>query len=506
MKILTCGQIHQVDQYTIENEPIDSLDLMERAAEQCFAWIKEKFGEMLPVKIFAGPGNNGGDGLALARMFAREDYIVSVYLLSSPEKYSPDALTNYKKLKRIGGIEIFHLDESGLPTITDSDIIIDALFGSGLSRPLENLAAKLVQHINACPAITISIDIPSGLYGEDNSSNRSEAIVEADYTLTFQLPKLSFFFAENDKFVGELVVLDIQLLPEAIDKQESVYYYTEKWDILPFLKKRTKFSHKGTYGHALLIAGSYGKMGAAVLSSHACLRTGVGLLTCHIPKTGYSIIQTAIPEAMVTIDPSEEYFTEVPELERFSAIGIGPGIGTDTLTVDALTQLLTASTMPLVLDADALNIISNNRSLLELLPQNAILTPHPGEFDRLAGPSGSGYERHLKQMKFSKQYKVVVVLKGAFTSITTPEGICFFNSTGNPGMATAGSGDALTGIILSLLAQGYQPLQAALIGTFIHGLAGDLTLKNSSPEALIASDIINHLGAAFKNLKKSSTV
>jgi ADP-dependent NAD(P)H-hydrate dehydratase / NAD(P)H-hydrate epimerase len=502
MKILTSGQIHEADQYTIKNEPVESIDLMERAAEQCFLWIKEKFGKLLSVKIFAGPGNNGGDGLALARMLALDENKVSVYLMTLPEKISPDALANYKKLTRIGSINFFLIENTGLPEITKSDIIIDALFGSGLSRKLDTLTCKIVNYINTCPAITISIDIPSGLYGENNSLNRSEVIIEADYTLTFQLPKLSFLFAENEKYVGELIILDIQLMPEAIAKQESAYFYTESRDIIPLLKKRLKFSHKGTFGHALLIAGSYGKMGAAVLASKACLRAGTGLLTCHIPKSGYNILQTAIPEAMVSIDPSDNCFTELPDWKKFTAIGIGPGINTSAQTTNALEEILQTIKIPMVLDADALNIISTKLALLELLPENTILTPHPGEFDRLAGPSHSGFERHLKQIELSARYKIIIVLKGAYTSITTPDKQCHFNSTGNPGMATAGSGDVLTGIILSLLAQGYSPLKATLIGTFIHGLAGDLVLSNISPEALIATDIINHLGIAFKNLTK----
>jgi len=500
MKIITCEQIRKVDEYTIENEPISSVDLMERASDSCFQWIKEKLGNFLSVKLFIGPGNNGGDGLALARMLATEENTVSVYMLTDPEKLSPDALINFKCLKRYN-IDVFFLQENVLPELIETDIIIDALFGSGLSRSIEGLAAKVIKHINQSSSIIIAIDVPSGLFGENNKLNRSEAITEATYTLTFQFSKLAFLFAENEKNVGELVILDIGLAIEAIDMQESSYYLMEDFEIASLLIKRNKFSHKGTYGHALLFSGSYGKMGAALLASQACLRSGAGLLTTHMPAIGNSILQTAFPEAMVSIDALDDKISNIPVLDNYSAIGIGPGIGKSEETTEALHQLLLMVKVPLILDADALNILALNPDWIQLLPPETILTPHPGEFDRLVGFSENSFERHLKQISFSQKTKTIVVLKGAYSSISTPEGMCFFNSTGNPGMATAGSGDVLTGIILSLLTQKYNPLNAALIGVFIHGLAGDLALENSSEEGIIASDIINNLGKAFKTIK-----
>ncbi len=369
---------------------------------------------------------------------------------------------------------------------------------------MEGLAAEIVQKINTHHNIVISIDIPSGLMGEDNSENIAENIIQANFTITFQFPKISFLFAENEKFVGGWEVLPIRLHPDGIAQTQSIYFYTEREDILQILKKRLRFGHKGTYGHALLIAGSFGKMGAAVLASKSCLRSGVGLLTTQIPHLGYPIIQTAVPEAMASVDQHDYTFTEFPELAQFSAIGVGPGIGLKSNTKKALCELLEKSQVPLVIDADALNILAENKTWLEKLPENSILTPHPGEFKRLVGASSNSYENIQKQLDFSKKHKVVVVLKGAFTSISTPDGKLYFNSTGNPGMATAGSGDVLTGIILGLLTQGIQPEKAAVAGVYIHGLAGDLATKEISEISLVAGDIIEFLGKAFLSIEPDS--
>jgi NAD(P)H-hydrate epimerase len=283
----------------------------------------------------------------------------------------------------------------------------------------------------------------------------------------------------------------------AIEQTPSGYRYLTSSYISEKIKKRTKFSHKGTYGHALLVAGSYGKMGAAILAARASLRSGVGLLTCHIPQKGYNIMQISVPEAMVSADASETVFSEIPKLDAYSAVGAGPGLGMNSITQQSLRSLLEMSPAKLVLDADALNILSENKEWLELLPPNTILTPHPKEFERLAGTTANSFVRLQKQLEFSKKYKAIVVLKGAHTAITTPESRVYFNSTGNPGMATAGSGDVLTGIILGLLAQNYSAEDAAVIGVFVHGLAGDLAKAELGEISLVAGDITTWLGKAF---------
>jgi NAD(P)H-hydrate epimerase len=498
MKLFTTKQIASLDKYTIENEPISDIDLMERASLQITNWLVQKFPTERKLLFFAGPGNNGGDALAIARQMAELDYFCEVYLVDLGRELKDSPAINRHRLELQQKVHIsFIKNTNDYPTITETDIVIDGLFGSGLTRPLEGLAAEIIQKINSCRNTVISIDIPSGLMGEDNSGNIAENIIQADFTLNFQFPKISFLFAENEKYVGEWEVLPIRLHPDGIAQTQTNFFYIEKEDIQQILKKRSRFGHKGTYGHALLIAGSFGKMGAAVLASKACLRSGVGLLTVQIPHLGYPIIQTTVPEAMANVDQHDYTFTEFPELSPFSAIGAGPGIGQKSNTKKALCELLEKSQVPLVIDADALNILAENKTWLEKLPENSILTPHPGEFKRLVGESGNSYLNIQKQLEFSKKHKVIVVLKGAFTSISTPSGELYFNSTGNPGMATAGSGDVLTGIILGLLAQGIRPEKAAVAGVYIHGLAGDLAAREKSEISLVAGDIINFLGNAF---------
>ena len=518
MKLFTTKQIAELDKYTIEHEPISDIDLMERASLQITSWLVHHFSTENKMVFFAGPGNNGGDALAIARQMADLDFICEVYLLDLGKELKGSPAINWQRLENQKKVKLSKISSlSEFPEISLTDIIIDGLFGSGLTRPLDGLADGIVQKINAVKIshhpsqsrvmtknMVISIDIPSGLMGEDNSENILENIIQADITLTFQFPKIGFFFAENEKFTGVWEVLPIRLHPDGIAQTLTDFFLIEKEEIQQIIQKRSRFGHKGTYGHALLIAGSYGKMGAAVLASKACLRSGVGLLTTHIPHLGYSIIQTAVPEAMASIDQHDSFFTEFPDLSQFSAIGVGPGINQKTNTKRALNELIEKSNLPLVIDADALNILAENKNWMEKLPENSILTPHPGEFKRLVGDSENSYFRIQKQIEFSKKYKVIVVLKGAFTSVSTPDGRLFFNSSGNPGMATAGSGDVLTGIILGILAQGILPENAALTGVFLHGLAGDLASFQKSEYSLIAGDIDEFLGEAFLALNPDS--
>jgi NAD(P)H-hydrate epimerase len=502
MKLFTCKQIAEIDQLTMKMEPISSIELMERASFIIADWVIQNVNHNRQVYLFAGPGNNGGDALAVARMLAWSNFTCTVYLADFSRELKGDPAINWQRLEEQNKVTLKRIDaEDSIPEIAADTIVIDGLFGSGLNKPLDGLAKKIVQRINQSGATIISIDIPSGLFGEDNSGNDLSAIIKASHTLTFQFPKLSFLFPENAQFTGEWTVLPIGLHPEAINETESNFHFLTKEFISGKIKKRGKFSHKGTYGHALLIAGSYGKMGASVLASRACLRSGVGLLTCHIPQLGYEIIQNSIPEAMISIDSSETVFSEVPNLSSFSAIGIGPGLDKKQETQQALKILLQANPNKLIIDADALNILSENQDWYNLLPENTILTPHLKEFERLAGPSADSYERLQKQLQFSTKYKVIIVCKGANSCITFPDGRVFFNSTGNPGMATAGSGDVLTGIILGLLAQNYSPEDTTLLGVYLHGLAGDLAATEFGEYSLVAGDLIRNLGKAFLQLE-----
>jgi len=501
MKLFFSKQIAEIDRQTMQLEPISSIDLMERASAQIADWLLANVERYQSVLVFAGPGNNGGDALAVARMLAYVNYRCAVYLASFGRELKDDPATNWQRLDEQNKVVLKKINsESDFPEISSESVVIDGLFGSGLNKPLEGLAVKLVQHINNSGARIISIDVPSGLFGEDNSQNIGGNVINASQTLTLEFPKLSLLFAENEQFVGSFTVLPIGLHPDAIEQIESRYHFLTGDFVSGKMKKRTKFSHKGTYGHALLIAGSYGKMGAAVLASKACLRSGTGLLTTHIPKKGYEIMQISVPEGMISIDSSEAVFSEIQDLSIFSAVGIGPGLDKRTETQMALKTLLMEKPEKLVMDADALNILSENKDWYSLLPENAILTPHPKEFERLAGKSENSFDRLRKQLQFSVENKVIVVVKGAHTCISYPDGRAFFNSTGNSGMATAGSGDVLTGIILGLLAQSYSAEDASLIGVYLHGLAGDLACIQTGENALIAGDIIEHLGAAFLQL------
>lgn len=502
MKLFSSKQVAKIDAYTIINEPIASTDLMERASLKLFKWIVEHYTFQQGFKIFVGPGNNGGDGLALARMLVEAKFDIAVYLVRISKELSPDSQINLDRLKSLGGVPIFEISSlDDFPSISEKSVVIDALFGSGLSRPLNEFVKGLVNLINDSKAEVVAIDIPSGLFGEDNSSNDLDNCIHADYTLSFQFPKLCFLFPENTECVGSWEVLPIGLHPDVIEELPSLFQLIDESYIKGLLKTRSRFSHKGTYGHGLLISGSYGKMGAAILASKACLRSGIGLLSTHIPRLGYDIIQTAVPESMVSIDRSDIIFTEYPELENFDAIGVGPGIDRKCNSVKALEELIEECDKPLVLDADALNIIGENKEMKNNLPSGTILTPHMKEFERLLGKSYGALERNEKQRAFSKEQSVVMVLKGAFTAITDENGRCYFNPTGNPGMATAGSGDVLTGIILSLLSQGYSSLHAALIGVYVHGLAGNIAAEEIGEDALIAGDIVQFLPKAWKKLR-----
>ncbi len=496
MKLFTSSDIRKLDEYTIRHEPIASVDLMERAATMLTQWITARFSPQYRVIICCGTGNNGGDGLAVARMLAERDYSVQAYLISAPSALSPDAKVNYNRLAAVDQVEVHQIEDS-LPAILPTDIVVDALFGSGLNRSLEGLAADLVNHINSSGAMVISVDIPSGLCSEGFSGIKTGCAIRASYTLTLELPKLSFMLPENEEFVGEMHVIPIGLHPDGVNGIDSDYHYITPNDVEGLLPKRKQFSHKGTYGHCLLVAGSTGMAGAAVLVARACYRSGVGLLTVHIPSFLEDIVQTTIPEALVSLDKVATHTSAIPD-SHYTAAAVGPGIGRHSDTREALYHFLQLNGQPLILDADALNMLAEHNDWVTLLPKNTIITPHPKEFERLVGKWANGAERIDKQRRLATIYDMVVVVKGARTTIVLPDGSLWFNSTGNPGMATAGSGDVLTGIILALLGQGLSPKHAAILGVYVHGLAGDLAAEQLGKTSLIASDIIDYLPQAFK--------
>jgi ADP-dependent NAD(P)H-hydrate dehydratase / NAD(P)H-hydrate epimerase len=503
MKLFRSDQIKQIDEFTINEEPVRSVDLMERAAKQLLTWYISRFDRSRRVLIFAGPGNNGGDGLALARLLEANRYETQVFYVEFTDRTSEDWKINLRRLESDTTVKISYLKESEhFPIINPDDIIIDAIFGSGLTRPVEGLAAEIIKRINQCGASVISIDIPSGMFGEDNTSNNYDCIIKADFTLSFQFPKLCFMFPENAEKTGDWIILPIGLSQNAIRNTITPYSLSLKSDVAPLIKIRRKFDHKGIYGHGLLIAGSKTKMGAALLGAGAALRSGIGLISCHIPSCGIPVLQSSLPEAMADPDDNEMIFSRAGNTDSYSAVGVGPGIGTEQETQTALYELLKVCKKPMVIDADGLNILALNKEWYSLIPTGAILTPHPKEFERLAGRTENSFIRLKRQVEFSVSHKCIVVLKGANSSISTPDGNVFFNSTGNPGMATAGSGDVLTGILLSLLSQGYTPENAAVLGVYLHGLAGDIAAEKLCYESIIASDIINNLSGAFNNMRE----
>ncbi|MDR1672861.1 MAG: NAD(P)H-hydrate dehydratase [Bacteroidales bacterium] len=515
VKILSPEEIKAADAYTIAHEPVASVDLMERAASACAGWFIRHFDRSREIVVMCGHGNNGGDGLAIARMLHEAGYKVGVYLSADVTRLSPDAAANYKRLP--GNVRSVLLNGGNMPLLERKHVLIDALFGVGLSRPPEGLTAQAITHINNSGATIVAIDVPSGLFCEDNTGNRPETIIHANYTLTFQQPKLSFFFAENAPFVGQWETLDIGVLPQAVTQQPSSVFMLSSGAITGWFAPRKRFSHKGDYGHACIVAGSRDMMGASSLAVRACLRAGAGLVTAHVPRNERLVIQLSAPEAIISEDPHPQMWSQMPDVTRYSAIAVGPGIGKRQKTRKALMEFLSAVRSgkkrcpPLVLDADALNILSESAGITvpDLLPAGSIITPHPKEFDRLMGGVSPFYDgitnaylRWQKQKETAKKHNIVIVLKGAYTCIASPDA-CFFNTTGNPGMATAGSGDVLTGIIAALLAQGQQPVQAACAGVWLHGAAGDMAAETHGQQALIAGDIIEHIGKALKTTERT---
>jgi len=498
MYIFSASQIRAWDEYTILHEPIASIDLMERASVACYQWLLKYRNTDTSFVVFCGKGNNGGDGLAIARLLAESDHTVTVYILEFGHKGTDDFQANLARLHGTRATIKFIPAEENIPVLTRGEIIIDALLGSGLNRPLDGLTATVVHHINQSGNEAVSIDIPSGLFVSDNF--KGNTIIHASHTLSFQCYKPAFLVADNTSFIGQLHILDIGLHPAFPEENPSPYRWISPSLIQSFLKTRDPFAHKGTFGHAAILAGSQGMMGAAVLCARACLRSGVGKLTAHIPSVGYTIMQTAVPEAM-TYTAGKDYIELAVDLDKYDAIGAGPGWGQHPSQVPLLESIFQQTAKALVLDADALNILSQHPNLLKRLPLGAIITPHPKEFERLFGKTGNDFERIQLAIQKAAELQIVIVLKGRYTVIATPGEITYFNSTGNPGMATGGTGDVLTGIITGLAAQQYTPEQAAILGVYLHGLAGDLVVSYTSQESLIASDLIDYLGDAFHQLK-----
>ena len=499
MKIFTASQLYEADKITIQKQGISSEQLMERAAVEIFNWLHRKMqGAQVKIQLFCGIGNNGGDGLALARHLWEHGYNIEVHVVSYSDKRSDDFLANLNKLKARKIWPNFIQEESSFPQINPEEIIIDAIFGIGLNREPEHWVRDLISHLNQSKAFIVSVDVPSGLY-LDQALDNPDAVIRSNYVLSIQAPKLVFFLPQTGIYCEQWEVLDIGMDREFIENTEASYELIGREEVLQWYRPRERFSHKGTYGHSLIIGGSYGKIGAVVLSSKACLSAGSGLVTAYVPKCGYEPLQTAATEIMVLTDKNEEFIEDIQFDLNPTVIALGMGMGVEADTVKTLRSFLKNCQCPIVIDADGLNMLSNDKSLLKLLPTNTVLTPHPGELRRLIGEWKDDFEKLEKAKEFAALYNCILVLKDAYT-IVIHKGKAFVNSTGNPGMATAGSGDVLTGMISGLIARGYEAVTAAIMGVYLHGSAGDIAAEQLGYEAMTAGAIIESIGNAYLEL------
>ena len=493
MKLLSPAQLRQWDDFTIKSEPIASINLMERAAIACVEWINEKGYENLTIKVFCAKGNNGGDGLAIARLLIQQGIMPAIYILEFGKTGSEDFQTNLQRLHKLTTDIHFVQAKEFFPLIGENELVIDALYGFGLNRPLDSLSDELVKHINQSKATVVSVDLPSGMFIDESSKDHS--VVHADHTLTFQQYKRCFLMPENADAFGEITVLDIGLnktFPETID---TVFETISQSLIRSIIQPRKPFAHKGNYGHALLLAGNKGKVGAAILAAKACLRSGVGVLTVNVPKAVSSLLYVSLPEAMVMAREENVSF-----VNAYKSIGIGPGFGVGISSTKIFSHILAHYSNPLLIDADALTILSAHKDWLKQIPAGSLLTPHPKEFDRLFGDCDNDFERADKAISLTEQYSFTIILKGHHTLIAA-DGKGWYNTSGNAGLAKAGSGDTLSGILTALLAQPYSSLHAAMIGVHLHGLAADLALGKQTEESLLATDVIDHIGTAFRELR-----
>lgn len=495
MKLFTAAQIREWDKFTINEEQITPVELMERAATTCFKWIKKNIPITKHMFICCGSGNNGGDGLVIARLLFEAKFTVSIYILNN-KKTSAEFAINLDKLIS-SKVDLFYVNTlKELPIFSKNMVIIDALFGTGIDRPLKTIAAQFVHHINKSGLPVISIDIPSGLFADSFSANK--AIVKATHTLTFQSKKITFLLPENIMYTGEVHVMDIELSKKFYAEEAVLFETIDKQMIKNIYKPRNSISHKYNFGHALLYAGSKNMMGAAVLCAKSCMRSGTGLVTIQVTPDCEAIVHISIPEVITN---SEKAINKT--WLKKSAIAVGPGLENSTVNKQLLHTLLRDWQGPLVIDATALSLLI---TLKKLLPNrtvhSAILCPHTGEFEKLFGKTTDSFQRLQLAIDNAVKLKCFVILKGPNTLIACPDGKHYFNTTGNAGMATAGSGDALTGILCGLLAQGYSEKEACILGVYLHGLAGDIAAKKLSQEAMIATDIIDCLGNAFLKIHR----
>ncbi len=505
MKLFTNEQIRIIERSTIETEGVLPAEIIERVAEGVADEIASRWRPSKPTIVFAGPGNNGADALASARLLYERGFRPSVYLFNiGGDKLSVECIAARDRLLQstpdIDFIEV--TSRFTPPEISQSHLVVDGLFGAGLREELRGGFMSLVQYINEEHPTVVSIDLPSGMFGDWNPRIVNRNTIHATLTLAIQFPRLCFFMEDNAELVGEWKTIDVGLSQQAISSLPAEFCLVEKRDIHRRLRRRKEFCSKADFGSAILYAGSYGMMGAAQLAARGALRGGVGKLTVCAPKCGYQILQTAVPEALYRNNRGDMILTEIHPERDFSAIAIGPGIGTNEITVKALEDFLSAIDKPVVLDADALNCIALRPAMLNTIPILSVLTPHAGEFDRMFGPQPSSEARLRKAIEMAKFYNIIIILKGRYTAIVRPDGKIYFNSSGCPGMATAGSGDVLTGLLTAMMAQGYPAEIASIIAVYIHGVAGEMAQAKQGEYGVTAGDIADNIGPAILETMK----
>lgn len=508
MKIATREQVRKIDRSTIEDYKIPGLVLMENAGRSVTELITKNYPNVHNIAIFCGTGNNGGDGFVIARHLISKGFNTTTFICGDEQKYRGDALLNYKSLKNIG-TKILILKEKP-PHNLECDLIVDSIFGTGLDREVEGFYKHIIEFLNSCSAPILSVDIPSGL--DANSGRLLGCCIKANTTVTFALPKIGTVIYPGVEYCGDLYVSNITT-PGNLEDSINLELITA-YDIRPLIHTRNKDTHKGTYGHLFILSGSPGKSGAATLSAIGAQRIGTGLVTVGVPESLNPVIEEKLTEAMT--EPLPETKNGLLGLsslkkalavlsDKKTALAIGPGISTSKQTESFLLKLLSKCNMPVVIDADAITLISKNLNLLKNLKIPVILTPHPGEMARLIGKTNKEVqeERINISRDFSKKFGVYLVLKGARTIISTPSGKIFINPTGNPGMASGGMGDVLTGIIGGLLSQGYNAENSCKIGVFVHGLAGDIAFEEISDSGYLATEVAEYITKAIKNIKNN---
>lgn len=502
MKIFGNDTLRAIDKLTIENEGVTSLELIERAAEAITNEIMLRWRPNKKVSVFAGPGNNGADALVVSRMLIEQGFTPEIYLFNIGRKHLNSECAQCRDcLIEMGYTNIIEVvDNFRLPELDPDQLVIDGLFGSGLKNSLMGGFITLVRYINESQATIVSIDVPSGLHGDWNPSPVNRDIIHANLTLTIQLPRLAFLFKENAELVGEWKILDIGLSADAIRNAPTDFYFVEKSDIRQVIRRRDSFASKADCGSGLIIAGSYGMMGAAVLCAKGALRSGAGKITVHSPRCGYSVMQSSVPEVLFDADSHDIVLKDIVPSRNYNAIAVGPGIGVNEATVTTLEEFLKRSQSPVILDADALNCIAKRPALLNYIPTDSILTPHAAEFDRIFGVHKNDECRLQKAIEMARKYGVIIVLKGRYTAIVRRDGRVYFNSSGNAALATAGSGDVLTGLMLGFMAQGYAPEIASLISVYVHGVAGELASEEHGIHGVTAGDVAQNVGRAIKQI------